>query len=536
MNALTAPESAPIDPENPSSPRQPFNEDLERGLQSEESMASGPSFMLYQAVSINGSWSTSYSSSSSKSLDEEAAISYPEKAHISGIRRVHLPPKRREPYELPSKNGPKWYRNFRWLLWTTYKRLFTLDFLANIIVLVGLAAAKRLTFSTSGTATGVNLVASILARQEHVVNILFLVASSLPTWLPLWLRCRAAKVYCYGGVHSGCGIAAVCWYLAFTGYLTQTATQNHSFWPAAGLSYAILMFFGIIIGFAYPTVRTKMHDQFEMTHRFAGWTVVAIVWAQLMTLVDAQRKSNASEASFGRLLIHTPLFWCLFIITGCLFYPWIRLRKRDVYAEKLSDHAIRLHFDYRDLPRCKGVRLSTNPICESHAFATIPAAKPDTGFSCIVSNAGNWTKSLIRAPGERTKIWMKGAPTYGVLRTALIFKRTVIVGTGSGIGPCMSLFHGNSDIHCRILWSTPSPQQTYGSDIVHSVLCADPHAIIYDTRATKERPDMVKMTYQLYRESQAEAVFIVSNPRVTRKLIYGLEARGVPAFAPIFDS
>lgn len=47
---------------------------------------------------------------------------------------------------------------------------------------------------------------------------------------------------------------------------------------------------------------------------------------------------------------------------------------------------------------------------------------------------------------------------------------------------------------------------------------------------------MVKLTHRLYKEYNAEAVAVISNPKVTYKIIYGLTSRGVPAFAPIFDS
>ena len=74
-----------------------------------------------------------------------------------------------------------------------------------------------------------------------------------------------------------------------------------------------------------------------------------------------------------------------------------------------------------------------------------------------------------------------------------------------------------------------------GEDIVNAVTSVDPRAVIIDS-GQKGRPDMVELTYKLYKEANAEAVFLISNPKVTRKVIYGLEARGVPAFAPIFDS
>lgn len=242
---------------------------------------------------------------------------------------------------------------------------------------------------------------------------------------------------------------------------------------------------------------------------------------------------DGADKSVGILLVKTPAIWCLVVIMACIFYPWIRLRHRNVVVEKLSDHAARLHFDYTELDRCMGVRLATYPLCEAHSFATIPV--PGRGFYCLVSNAGDWTKRMIQESGGRTKIWVKGAPVYGVLRVAMAFKRTVLVGTGSGIGPLLSLLNDNAGLDCRVLWSTRAPGKTYGDEVVQAVKNADNNAVIHDTDKLG-RPDIVAMTWQLYHDSGAEAVVVISNPKVTRKLIYAMESRGVPAFAPIFDS
>jgi hypothetical protein len=51
-----------------------------------------------------------------------------------------------------------------------------------------------------------------------------------------------------------------------------------------------------------------------------------------------------------------------------------------------------------------------------------------------------------------------------------------------------------------------------------------------------ERQDLVTITHRLYTESEAEAVVIVSNPKLTYKIKYGMESRGVPAYGPIWDS
>jgi len=59
--------------------------------------------------------------------------------------------------------------------------------------------------------------------------------------------------------------------------------------------------------------------------------------------------------------------------------------------------------------------------------------------------------------------------------------------------------------------------------------------VIWNTRK-QGRPDMLALAWQLYKESDAEAVFIISNPGVTKSVVYGLESRGVAAYGPIWDS
>ena len=53
---------------------------------------------------------------------------------------------------------------------------------------------------------------------------------------------------------------------------------------------------------------------------------------------------------------------------------------------------------------------------------------------------------------------------------------------------------------------------------------------------THGKPDMVKLTYKLVREFDAEAVVIISNPTLTYKVVYGLASRGIPAYGAIWDS
>ena len=120
------------------------------------------------------------------------------------------------------------------------------------------------------------------------------------------------------------------------------------------------------------------------------------------------------------------------------------------------------------------------------------------------------------------------------MRIATLFNSVVLVGTGSGIGPLLGHVQ-NPACRFRLVWSTPTPATTFGQDVVDAVYNADAGAIIYDTRLLG-RPDLVKLTWHAVHEFSAEAVIVIANEKVTQKIVYGMEARGVPAFGAIWDS
>lgn len=192
--------------------------------------------------------------------------------------------------------------------------------------------------------------------------------------------------------------------------------------------------------------------------------------------------------------------------------------------------------------------MSDSPWTEWHSFATIPEPGK-TGFSLVVSRAGDWTIQKIAKPP--THIWKRGIPTYGVMKIAPMFRRIVLVATGSGIGPCTPAILGRQ-LPIRLLWTAPNLRETFGDKLVDSILEANPEAVIYstpnpaslnfhvltcfsDTR-THGKPDMVKLTWRLVKEFNAEAVIIISNQTLTERVVYGMVSRGIPAFGAIWDS
>ncbi|KAJ8517871.1 hypothetical protein ONZ45_g4969 [Pleurotus djamor] len=165
-------------------------------------------------------------------------------------------------------------------------------------------------------------------------------------------------------------------------------------------------------------------------------------------------------------------------------------------------------------------RLSDSPLLEWHSFANIPI-EGVKGYSLVVSRAGDWTSKHIDHPPK--KLWVRGIPAYGVLRIIPIFRRIVLVATGSGIGPCMASVLERR-IPIKLLWTSPDVRGTFGDELVDSILTASPDAVIYDTRKYG-KPDMVKLTYKMVRDFDAEAVCIISNQKLTSKVVYGMMSR-----------
>ncbi|KAJ4983734.1 Linear gramicidin synthase subunit C [Stagonosporopsis vannaccii] len=445
------------------------------------------------------------------------------------------------PDMLPRKqgfHGQRWVRHRAFIL---YRRFFSIVIFANLAIAAFIIFRKigqgKSVLGDLATATASNLCMAVLMRSEPVVNLLFTIFCSVPTSFPLTIRRHCARIFHIGGIHSGCAIAATVFFSIFA---IMATIEFHAAAPLQRVSTAVLVLSYLIMALlvaigsmSHPTIRTKYHNVWEMSHRFGGWTALILLWVHTIL---ATRDLNPSIAPSVAYVDSAPI-WLLSIATAAIIFPWLHLRKVPVRSEVLSNHAVRLWFDYNTPVVGTAVRLAERPLVDWHGFATITnpktAKNPNaSGFSLIVSRAGDFTgRTIERAP---THIWVRGIPTCGVLRIATLFKSVVLVATGSGIGPCLAVILAKK-VPARILWTAPNPEQTFGKEIVDSVLDTDPHAVIHNTR-TMGKPNMSLMAYQLWKESGAEAVCIISNKKFTTKVVYDLEARGIPAYGAIFDS
>ena len=309
----------------------------------------------------------------------------------------------------------------------------------------------------------------------------------------------------------------------------------------------------MILLFSIPSIREKHHDAFETTHRFLGWSSIAIFWIQLLLLV--QEDASTPTSSLGHALLHTPTFWTLSLTTTFLVYPWLRLRRWTFTAHAISPHALHLSFPHA-IHKFSCLTISSSPLREWHPFATFPSTDVSTpGASIVISNAGDWTKNLIRSVTAHTqatgkdavelRFYTKSHPKAGAISLTCLFPRVLLVTTGSGIGPCLSslLENGLASSRCptrsrqfaRLVWSSREPEKTFGPHIMALVAKADPDALVIDT-AEMGRPDLLEVAWSMYRKLDVEAVFVLSNQKVVKWVVGGLERRGVPAFGPIWDS
>ena len=426
----------------------------------------------------------------------------------------------------------------RWTVFGVYRRIFLTVFLFNAYHAHKIITMKRKSKYSPllvdlSTAAAANMLVTILIRQEYVLNSLFRLCWFVPFATPLRIRRSIAKIYEYGGLHSSTAVCSVMYFSLITAIL---AREWYTFrirdpWIIT-CSFTVIAILWTMVIVAYPTIRARRHNAFEMLHRFGGWVVLGVFFPELWLFTRALGH-QAGPISPGAVLTKLPAFWLLVISSFHVALPWMRLRRIPVRPERLGVgvHAIRLHLSEK-VKNCVVYRIADSPLTEWHAFACIPE-RNGNGGSLIVSNAGDWTRRAINNP--KKYYYTRGIPTVGVLCMAQIFRKVIIVTTGSGIGPCLGTMMNIPATKCRVLWSAPSPKHTFGDEIYERVLEIDPNAVMIDTDAVG-RKDLVSLAYKMYMEENAEAIFCVSNKELTKKLVYEMESRGVPAFGPIWDS
>ncbi|ESZ91546.1 hypothetical protein SBOR_8080 [Sclerotinia borealis F-4128] len=115
-----------------------------------------------------------------------------------------------------------------------------------------------------------------------------------------------------------------------------------------------------------------------------------------------------------------------------------------------------------------------------------------------------------------------------------MFRSILLVAIGSGIAPCLPVILAQNT-RISLFWSTRDPLTTYGDEIGGIIKALGSNAYIHNT-TTMGRPATLPLVIQQYRDTDSEAVIVISKAKLTIKLVQDLEFIGIPAFGPIWDS
>jgi hypothetical protein len=378
-----------------------------------------------------------------------------------------------------------------------------------------------------------NMLVAVLVRNEVFLNSLYfvLVRSFRSPRVSTAIKNDVTAGLLYiGGVHAGCGAAAVIWLAAaFLNSLSEASGPRH--WAVIALSSALLLqVFGVCI-LAIPSIRREKHNLFEYTHRFLGWSALLVFWA--ITLVSIHWPTP--QAIKGKLSLElaskSPSFWLTIIVTCLILSPWLVVRKVRVRSRVRSPQVIEIEFPGASAVGSFG-RISRHLLSDWHSFALVPKVGLVASHTMLISRAGDFTSELIVAPPAA--LYVRKVSYPGLPYCVPLYQRSVIIASGAGMAPYVSLLSMEPPGKQRLIWIGRSFRESFGDTLCDAIF-EWPDVVLVDTTRSG-RPDLVALAVGNYRSFGAEVVFVGSNPEATRQIVSGCHALGIPAFGPSWDS
>ena len=115
------------------------------------------------------------------------------------------------------------------------------------------------------------------------------------------------------------------------------------------------------------------------------------------------------------------------------------------------------------------------------------------------------------------------------------WRRVFVLTTGAGIAPLIPYVVKKDylDLAISMVWVARDHANNYPKFLV-DILDPIPDVVLYDT-TKMPRPNLCTMTVEKAREFGAEAVFIVSNPKMAYHVSNYVIKQGIPVFASNFD-
>jgi hypothetical protein len=416
----------------------------------------------------------------------------------------------------------------------TYLVLFTTALLVNLYVL-----GHYLVFSSlkdpnfPAFLATVDIFVAILVRNEIFLNVLYRVVVKAccrcPLQVPVAIKNGVTSGLLHiGGIHSGCAVASLVWLVVGVFDLLSTGSGDKH-WVSLTLLSVIMLLLTTMCIMALPIIRNKYHDLFEYTHRFFGWSALLLLWGNVLLTISWS--TQTAETGLLVATIKSINLWLAVLIAALILSPWLTVRKVQVQARVQSRAIIEITFPGVSGPGMFG-RISRHALAGWHAFAIVSEERRAVSHMMVISGVGDFTKGLITTPP--VTLYVRKIKFPGLPYCVPMYRRSIIIATGAGMVPYLSLLPVLPRGSHRLIWIGRSFRECFGDNLCDMAF-RWPDLVLVDT-TNGTRPDMTALAVDHYRSFGADAVFVGSNPEGTRRIVSGCRALGIPAFGPSWDS
>eukprot|EP01084_Bolivina_argentea_P296315 510321_1 len=335
---------------------------------------------------------------------------------------------------------------------------------------------------------------------------------------------------CIGGLHLSLSITAFIWNTIHA--IVAFTQQNYEINVISVTAFSVPFLMLIICVSAFPYFRYYYHNSFEIVHRYLNWLTICLVIIHIVFV-----------NYFVNILVIPTIFTSLLIILTV--YPWLilhRIRGKDIEIIRAgSGESIAYIFPFWS-PMGAVCKISTNCV-QFHVMGITPLPyEENKGHRCffLMKSLGDWSlkiNNLAKIDGALDDItfYMSRIKPPNFTQGLFNWKRCFILATGIGIAPLIPYVLHSDYVQTVIslVWVGRDHAYNYPKFIVDTLVPLD-NVTLYDT-TKMERLNLCTFTVQKAKEFDAEAVFIVSNPKIAYLVANYVRKNGIPVFASNFD-
>ncbi len=268
--------------------------------------------------------------------------------------------------------------------------------------------------------------------------------------------------------------------------------------------------------------------------RLGGWLLIGLLVAHLVVL------HTKITSQSDRVKLQAPTAMTAVILVS-VFNPWLLIRREKVELEAPSGAVTVAHFSGHPAAGTFA-RVSTSPLLEWHSFSCAARgynANMQPTFKIIMASAGDWTKGLAQQLKEKqgpSHMWIRYVKPPGFMYAIKAYRRAgqrvVAIATGAGIAPVLPHLIDSTEL-IHVVWIARDHRKTYG-DTISNLVFDLPDVTIYDS-GVSGRPD-VNVALLPYYQSNAAAIFVVSNEPFTAACMKECAKRNIPCYGATRDS